>query len=406
MIGKDRGRSARGRAPAGRGRAPASGRAKGIRGARSEARAPRKGNGRALIGASRGKPSKGRMGSFALKKGKKKPKDPLDAVEKVEYVAFNVDGEKVRIPVGDDGYVPEWAIAQRFQEVGDYYSDVGKEDDKVLPNRLTPEEILPWWLDPSSCDIRGIDDGEASAFDTSSLPPELQYSQKRIAILAEPKEQARLRGILAESFDPDELETMQRWNSIVVFTMPNCGQATGCYWRKQGDVEVPLIVLEEGVTPDSVVHEFVHHLRAIDPSRHGTELGTAFPSYIDGTMDEAAMARLPKAQQDDIVRREESYTVAETDVRTRPDRMQSGYYDTLDGMDPRQAYMEDKRLLAGVPPDTPAPEIPTLRGKAARDAVTKGYAYSNIARAHILSQNVRKRRCTEQDGAAPSATGR
>lgn len=300
-------------------------------------------------------------------------------------------GLTVEIPVGDDGYVPRWAIAQRFQEVGDHDSDVGVEDALVLPDTLTPEEILDWWLDPSCCDIRGIDDGNPVIYDTSCLPPELAYAQDRIAVVAGPSEAARLRRVLAESFDPEELEVMSRAGSVVVFTMPDCGDATGCYYRKQNGVEVPVIVLEEGCTPDTEVHEFVHHLRAMDLSRRGTPLATAFPSDRRGRMDERRIERMSRAGKDAMVRAEETYTVAETDVRTRTDRMQSGYYDAVDGIDARRAYLEDKRTLAGVPPDTPAPEIPRLTGRAARDAVLRGYAYSNIARAAVVSQNVRRR---------------
>jgi len=317
--------------------------------------------------------------------------DPLLEFDNYPCVTFELeDGELVSIPVDENGFVPRWALAQRFQEVGDYDSDVGVEDDLVLSGDLTPEDVLQWWLDPSCCDIEGIDDVDPDIYDVSSLPREQQMVQKKLAIVSDPEQQAYIRRILAASFTVEELETMSRNGSIVIYTMPDCGGATGCYWRTQDGKEVPLIVLEDGCTPDGIVHEMVHHLRASDKSRKG-KLRTAYPTDEKGRFDAASFNRLPQEAQDEILEREERLTVAETDVRTSRDRNQSGYYDGVDG-DPRFAYEEDRRILTGAAPDAPESEIPRLKGKAAKDAVTRNYEYSNIAVAQILSRDVKKKR--------------
>ena len=317
--------------------------------------------------------------------------DPLVDFDNYPCVIFELDtGEYVQIPVDENGFVPRWALAQRFQEVGDYDHDVGVEDEVVLRGDLTPEEVIDWWLDPSCCDIEGIDDIDPEIYDVSSLPREQQMVQKKLAIVSDPKQQAYIRKVLAASFTIEELEIMSRNGSIVIYTMPDCGGATGCYWRMQDGKEVPLIVLEDGCSPDGIVHEAVHHLRAVDTNRKG-KLRTAYPTDAEGRLDAVSYNRLPQKAQDDILEKEERLTVAETDVRTSRDVNHSGYYDGTEG-DPRQAYIEDRRILTDMPPDAPESAIPRLTGKAAKDAVTRNYEYSNIAFARILSRDVKKKR--------------
>lgn len=295
-----------------------------------------------------------------------------------------------RIPV-ENGYVPEWALAQRFQEVGST-EDLDHDSKIVLPANCTPEELIDWWIDPSSCDICGVDTRDSQMYDVSGVPDGKKHAQRRIAVIADPEEAQRIRQILSESFTREELETMASNGSIVIRTVPDCGDATGCYFRRQDGVEVPLIVLERGTTPDGVVHEMVHHLRAVDPSRKGV-LRTAFPSDKTGRLDSGILRRLSKRQRDDIVEQEERATVAETVARTGIDPYQSGYYDGVPGVDPRTAYVQDKYIVTGrTPEDTPPYQLPKLKGKAARNAVANGYEYMNVARSRILDRNVKKRR--------------
>jgi hypothetical protein len=316
--------------------------------------------------------------------------DPLEYMDNIPKVAFDVDGEIVEIPVDENGYVPKWALAMRFQEIGDYDSDVGVRSDVVLSGDLTPEEVLDWWLDPSCCDIEGIDDEDPDIYDVSSLPREQQMVQKRLAIVTDPEQQAYIRNVLAASFTIEELEIMSKNGSIVIHTLPDCGDATGCYWRMQDGYEVPLITLQDGCSPDGIVHEFIHHLRAVDNTRTG-ELRTTYPTDERGRMDNVSFNRLPKEAQDEILEEEERLTTAETVVRTSEDPYQSGYYDYVEGEDPRESYENDRRILRGVPLDTMERDLPKLTGKAAKDAVTRGYKYTAIARANILSRDVKKR---------------
>ena len=294
-----------------------------------------------------------------------------------------------RIPVDENGLVPDWALVSRFQEKGQW-DDLEDGSQVVVPSGRTPEEIVDWWINPSVYDIDGIDTPDSPYYDVSSVPDNQKRVQRKIAVLADKDEQDRIRRILAESFTVDELETMTANGSFVIRTVPSMGDATGCYFRKQNGVEIPLIVLERNTTPDGVVHEVVHHIRAVDPDRRGM-LRTSYPSTRKGRLKDWTFDHMPKRRQDRILEEEERLTVAETVARTSLDKSQSGYYDGVRGMDPRDAYLADRYILTDTDPDIPQSEVPRLKGRAARVAVLHGYDASLIGRAEILSRNVRKR---------------
>ncbi len=312
--------------------------------------------------------------------------DPTPGMEAAGVVCFQVGDRKVEIPVDSNGKVPTWALAMRFQEAGDI-TDLDERNELVLPSECTPEEVLGWWLDPSSCDIQGIDTDDSEIYDVSSVDdPEKREAQRRIAVVdADPDERDRIRKVLSDSFTAEELRRMASEGSFVIRSVPYMGGATGCYYRRQDGVEVPLIVLEKGNTPDNMVHEMTHHIRAADQSRKGM---LATPIKTGGRFDRITRI-LPSMRRDQ--EDEERLTVAEAMVRTGLDPVQSGYYDGVEGKSPREAYIEDLYTLTGTPPDVPPEDIPRLTGKAARNAVLHGYAYTNIARAQILSKDVRKR---------------
>ena len=296
-------------------------------------------------------------------------------------------GRIYTIPV-ENGVVPLWALAQRFQELG-AVDDLDSDSSIVLPSGCTPEELIEWWVDPSSCDIQGVDTRDSPMYDVSSVPKSKRSAQRRMAVIADPEEARRIRRILSESFTAEELEVMASNGSVVIRSVPDCGDATGCYYRRQDGVEIPLIVLERRTTPDGVVHEMVHHLRAVDRSRHGV-LRTAFPTDADGRMS-SRFRTMSRRQRDRVVEEEERATVAETIARTGVDPVQSGYYDGVRGTDPREAYVDDVYAITGTERGKPKSEVPRLKGRAAKVAVARGYEYTNIARASILSRSVKKR---------------
>ena len=277
------------------------------------------------------------------------------------------------MPVGEDGCVPFDALVERYHEAGDF-RDSARTSGKVLPRRLTPEQASGWWDDPSSCDIEGIDTRDSEIYSVPfSVRGRKRKALKKVAFIGDRKEGDRVKRILADSFTADELELMTAGRSLIVSTEPRLSDCTGYYLRRQDGVSVPRIVLEEGTTTDSIVHEAVHHLRAVDGR-------TSFPTR-NGRLDRG-FAGKPQSVKDAVVGREESETVAETVARTRVDPVESGYYERVPGMGSRSAYLRDQEVLSG---------SKALKGKKAIEAVQRNYDRTTISRA-IISGNRRKAR--------------
>ncbi|MBE6526314.1 MAG: hypothetical protein E7Z63_00880 [Thermoplasmata archaeon] len=280
------------------------------------------------------------------------------------------------IPVDQTGCVPMWAVVERFQEVGNKHSDRGIDSDVVLPRNLTPEEIIDWWADPSCCDIDGIDDEVAEIYSVPlSIRGKKRDALRNLAVVATKKESNRIKKILADSFTAEELELLTRDKGFYITTNAYMDDCTGYYLRMQDGVRVPHIVLEDGTTPDGIVHEVVHHLRALDGR-------TTFPTNREGVLMNATFNAYPKSKRDALVEREERETVAETVARTRVDRVQSGYYDSIPGMDSREAYLRDQDLIS---------QGRALKGKAAIRAAQRNFDKSCISRAVISSNKKAKR---------------
>ena len=277
------------------------------------------------------------------------------------------------IPVGKDGKVPFKAIVKRFHEVGSR-RDADSTDSVVLPRELTPSQIREWWDDPSVCDIEGVDTEDSDIYSVPiSIRGKKRAALSKIAVLADRKESARIKKVLADSFTADELELMASGIPLMVSSEEHLRDCTGFYLRRQEGCNVPQIVLENGTTPDGIVHEAVHHLRAVDGR-------TSFPTK-DGVLD-PEYRRLPKSRKDSIVSREEKETVAETVARTRTDPVESGYYGHVPGSSSRGAYLHDQDVLS---------KSKALKGKAAIRAVEENYERTSISRA-IISANRRKKR--------------
>ena len=277
------------------------------------------------------------------------------------------------IPVGKDGKVPFKAIVRRFHEVGSR-RDADSTDSVVLPRELTPSQIREWWDDPSVCDIEGVDTEDSDIYSVPiSIRGKKRAALSKIAVLADRKESARIKKVLADSFTADELELMASGIPLMVSSEEHLRDCIGFYLRRQEGCSVPQIVLENGTTPDGIVHEAVHHLRAVDGR-------TSFPTK-DGILD-PEYRRLPKSRKDSIVSREEKETVAETVARTRTDPVESGYYGHVPGYSSRGAYLHDQDVLS---------KSKALKGKAAIRAVEENYERTSISRA-IISANRRKKR--------------
>lgn len=277
------------------------------------------------------------------------------------------------IPVGKDGKVPFGAIVRRFHEIGSR-RDADSTDAKVLPRELTPSQIEGWWNDPSVCDIDGVDTEDPEIYSVPfTIRGRKRTALSKIAVLADRKESARIKKVLADSFTAEELEAMASGIPLMISSEGHLRDCTGFYLRRQEGCPVPQIVLEEGTTPDGIVHEAVHHLRAVDGR-------TAFPTR-NGVLD-PSYRKLPKSERNRIVSKEEKETVAETVARTPIDSVESGYYGHVPGHSSRGAYLHDQDVLS---------RSKALKGKAAIRAVEENYERTSISRA-IISANRKGRR--------------
>lgn len=298
-------------------------------------------------------------------------------------------GNEYYIPVDSDGYVPTWALVSRFQDVltpFERQADIEDDTVPILPSRLTPEECIEWWEDPLSCDISNIDTKDPEIYDVSFTKNErLREIHRRIAVITPTrKEQARIRREISKAFDEDELNEMTSRTSFIIQTIPNGGNAAGVYLRKQWDIPVPIVVYEEGTSPDSIVHEAVHHMRTM-LSRNGKGVAqSTFPVNKEGAVDLTTIAKMTSKDRERMQSVEEAATVAETMIRTKRDRYPSGYYDDVpSNKTPRQMYDEDNLKLGD------GSDI-RIRGKKVVDRVISEFDSTHIAEAMIMSRESAK----------------
>lgn len=299
-------------------------------------------------------------------------------------------GKRYIILMDGTGCVPIHALVQRFQQCGSV-RDLNDNDQVLYPMRCRPQDIVAWWADPRNGDILGLDTRDSMVYDVSSVKGKaMRKAQRKIGVVTDSRiEQRRIRSVLESSFTASELDEMTRNGSFVIRTVPNCGGATGYYLRKQDGVEIPLIVIEERTTADGIVHEVVHHARTMF-SRKGITR-TAFPTRMDGTLDDDEYNSMSPREKKRINNAEEAMTVAETVARTAEDRMQSGYYDRIPERSARSAYIEDRHIMAGKPMSVPDFLIPRQKGKRAIRSVETNGVNTNIAMAEILSREPAKR---------------
>ena len=289
-------------------------------------------------------------------------------------------GKRYRIPVDDDGYVPVTALARRYQECGNSNTDKARDSKLVYSGRLRPGDIVRWWADPSSCDIRGIDTRKSDIYDVTGIKDKrMRAVQRRFAVVTDDQqEQRRIRQVIADSFTIDELDRMTRAPSFVIRTMPygEAGDVVGFYERSSGLGDVPTITLEKGASADHITHEMVHHLRTT--RKPGKVTSSAFPQKRDGTLDMRRYSHMSESTKRKIHDAEETATTVEAAVRTHLDDDPSGYWDYAGG---RTAYERDKARLSQFCGGGDC----TLKGAAAVRAVQTKYNKLDIAYATILA---------------------
>ena len=192
---------------------------------------------------------------------------------------------------------------------------------KVPKGGFTPEEIVAsgWWQDPGSIDIEGLDDG------TSRYIPEngrlRRIAGGRILIKGAAKDKKRIESVLAENFTEDELRAAAQ-AGLYIRRIPEAETVGGGYSRRQPTHETARIKINSP-EPETITHEFVHHLRYTDPSRTGINR-----HYYPDDVEILDKNGIPKGFSKETASNfEEAMTVAESQARlSAPPERSNGYY--------------------------------------------------------------------------------
>lgn len=189
------------------------------------------------------------------------------------------------IPIDDDGFVPEAELLKRFKRYYDAkqteydisrLSDpkkprvvLAKRDydytsDTVIPLKCTPDQVMGWWNDPSSCDVQDIDTaGPPKVNVPSDMTPDQKRDQGRIKVVATPSEEKKLRRELVRTYEPEDLRKIAATRPTMAVRPTGAGY-TGRYVPDREYIELDR---QKGLDQGTVAHETAHLLRRRDKDR-------------------------------------------------------------------------------------------------------------------------------------------
>lgn len=233
------------------------------------------------------------------------------------------------VEVGEDGYVPPGLLARWLRRRGSPCNDYDQKADVVLPVRITPRQAAAWMADPDAYDIEGVDVRGNSLRNVGDRKGESRRIHDHIIVYGLPGEEARICREFDEAFPSlEEQRKMIAKGDLVLEARPLKDDVSGTH---SGD----LIQLDRdyGIRNGVVVHEGVHHLRAVDGDRKGAATVLS-PDSIPYTGKSTNPSVISKAKRREVVCVEESCTVAEQMARQR-DFDPSGYYAHVQVYDPK-----------------------------------------------------------------------
>jgi len=210
----------------------------------------------------------------------------------------------------------------------------------------------------------------------------------KIEIFGPEDDAARIIRVIGEAFTEEELMIMCRRDGVKVFVKGGKNDAPGKYIYKQEGVPIPTVKVAPDSRDDTVVHEFVHHLRAADEGRKGITR-TPFPMNEER---EILSGGIIEKYTYDALNVEESATVAETTARRRSVGGRSGYFSQIEGISSHHAYIHDRLLLTGSKEEETSKD---LRGKEAVDAVSELFDRTKISEARIFPEETNDRTVKE-----------
>lgn len=292
------------------------------------------------------------------KNGKSKSVEPIKSNSKHSIMVkpVFVDGKYYDIPINSKGNVEKKSMISRFTSFNDGKKRNPKIDANKMnrtqlnPKKTKPEDIAKWWADPSSCDIPGIDTpgSRDNYYDDVKLSSKaMEKAQSKIPIIGGTKsDRAMIRKTLDDNFSAAELNRITKYREIVVIVDEPGKGLSGYYSHKPKGNYSNDICLMPGVNEDTITHEFVHAIRARDPTRKGLAKSTL---PLDG---QGYLVLVPsKGELQQMMDKEEATTVAETTIRTRkPTDNPTAYFTLVPGGSGKEIenYRQDRVTLLGM----------------------------------------------------------
>ena len=248
-----------------------------------------------------------------------------------ENVTLPSSGRSVRIPVDENGFVPEEALRQHFHNEGkgvkkgnrnrDVVKDYDDRADIVLPMQVTPRQAAPWWENPWKYDIEALDVQGRPLHNTGGRKGLKKEVHEKISVYSMPGEEAEIRRLLDEALPPEELKKLTDAGEVSVVVRPLHG-ALGMHHAATGDIDIERM---GGKRHNVVLHEGVHALRAKDPERDHIFTKRPDPNEIPYTGRCTNPDKVMELKIRAMQNIEEAGTVAEQLARAKDIEL-NGYY--------------------------------------------------------------------------------
>jgi len=213
------------------------------------------------------------------------------------------------------------------------------------------------------------------------------FTSNDITIVGSESQKNRIKQVMEDHFYKGEIKVMEQGDGVIVnvHKTPDGGN----YSPKTKNKPIPVIQLDPECRDDTIIHEFVHHIRNVDKKREGITR-TPLPLDKDGKIN---YSKELEKYVGDIKNAEEAETVTETTARigSQPRKgLVTGYYLKIKGINFINAYEHDRKLLTGDPIMKK-----NLRGKKVTDSVTNNYDKTMISRAIIYPNETEGRTAIE-----------
>ena len=295
-----------------------------------------------------------------------------------QTVVLPSSGKKCRIPVGKDGYVPDTVLLKHLYTRGSPNNDYEQKADVVLPSKLTPRQVAPWWEDPDKYDIESIDVKGKPLNNPGGRKGDNRAVHKKVHIYAAPSEERKIRKVFDSSFSLAERKKMVAKNDVNIEVRPMAGKIAGEY-RGKSDIDLRRY---KGDNNSIMLHEGTHLLRSEDDDRKNKITTSA--SKLD-IPRRGSSKNAEKVRSRSMMNIEESCTVAEQMARAKTNAG-SGYYKEVPVFDNKTRRWRKPTLAEVTKMQTEDRKLFTngknkpLAEKAAIESVNKNWASSHIAR--------------------------